>query len=144
MFRFGRLRTRLLSHSRMAALIFLSIGFAFGGTGSPSSTTCLRIDSVGEPPGIWSGQFATEQWLEATVIKTSQKDLEVGQHVRFGIYVVHGDRLMDKSNPRLNPALIHPGTRVTISGQCVPLKKDGVTYDPHCVRVGCTISKPSR
>jgi len=39
---------------------------------------CVKIDKVGEAPGVWSGLIASTQWLDATVIASSSKDYKVG------------------------------------------------------------------
>jgi hypothetical protein len=143
MFRYRRLFRCRVRHSCTVAVAFLSISAGLGRGVSPNGGTCLRIEHVGNPPGVWSGVFASKQWLEATVLKTSQKDLRLGQHVRFGIYILSGNKLMDKSEPGLNPAMIHPGTRITISPHCAPLRKDGVVYDPQCIALGCPRSIPA-
>jgi hypothetical protein len=126
--------------SRSLALAFL-VGLScvtLPRAGSARDRTCLRIDHVGDTPGLWTGVIATEQWLDATVIKTTQKDLRVGQHVRFGIYLVKGNKLMDKSKPRLRPAVIHAGVRITLL--CQAVKGDGAIYDPKCIQTGCRSS----
>ena len=110
--------------------------------------TCVRVDAVGPAPGFWSGQVVAVQWIEATVTTTSQKDTKVGDHIKFGVYVVHGSEIADKGTPRLSAAIFHPGATISIlhSSACKPPASGDSVYDPTCVRRGCVVqvSKPGK
>src|SRR4051794_420094 len=56
---------------------------------------CVKIDKVGEAPGMWSGILAATQWLDATVIFSPNKDYKIGDKLSFGMYVVQGDKFAD-------------------------------------------------
>ena len=134
-------RHRLFLSSGALVLAALSTCVAVGRGVDSESGTCLRIDHVGESPGLWSGLLATEQWVDATIIRTSQKHLRIGQRVQFGVYIVKGSNLVDKSKAQLNPALIHPGARIRVSPRCQALAERGAIYGPDCLEVGCRTSK---
>ena len=136
MFKQSRPFKRRLFHSWALAFVVVLSCVDLASARSAGGANCLRIDHVNDSPGVWTGIIATEQWLDASVIQTSQKDLRVGQHVHFGIYLVEGNKLMDKSKPQLNPTVIHAGVRITI--RCQALKEDGSIYDPKCVEKGCS------
>lgn len=78
---------------------------------------CVKIDKVGEAPGVWSGLIASTQWLDATVIASSSKDYKVGDKISFGLYVVQGDKFADSQTPRLNPKVIFAGAILTLGTQ---------------------------
>ena len=121
--------------------IALSFAMPIHGQSSNRGELCVRIDKVGESPGSWSGILASTQWLDATVITSSNGTNRVGDKLTFGLYVVEGDKFADRQTPRLNPKVIFNGALLTLQ------TKDSCRFEGHigwvyaCVKSGCR--KPS-
>jgi hypothetical protein len=65
----------------------------FSAKAESSRSICVRIDSVEDAPGFWSGTLAATQMLHASVISTSTSEYKFGEHLTFGMSVVQGDKL---------------------------------------------------
>lgn len=143
MYEYPRQWRRLIFRSSLLLLVICLVAVASDRRGRVGIQTCLRIENPGEGPGVWSGQLAFEQWIEGTVLRSTQKDLKTGQKIKFGVYVWKGSKLADESKPQLNPKLIHVGAEIGISSSCGPLRSDGSSkYDPSCIRISCGNAKP--
>ena len=98
---------------------------------------CVKVDKVGNAPGVWSGIIASTQWLDTKVITSPSKEYKVGDNLSFGMYVVQGDKFADNQLPRLNPKIIYPGAILTIDtkASCRANGRAGWVYT--CVKKGC-------
>jgi hypothetical protein len=98
---------------------------------------CIKIDKVGEAPGMWSGLLAATQWLDATVVFSPSEDFKVGDKISFGLNVVQGDKLADGQTPRLSPKIFYAGAILTVGARanCRADVSNGCIYTS--VRKGC-------
>jgi hypothetical protein len=98
---------------------------------------CIRIDKVGDAPGVWSGVIASTQWLDATIIASSSKGYKVGDKISFALYVVQGDKFADRQKPQLNPKIIFAGATLTLGTKESCRVDGGKGWGYTCVTKGC-------
>ena len=99
---------------------------------------CVRVDKVGKAPGFWSGIIASTQWVDATIIASSNKGYKVGDTISFGLYLIKGNEFADTHSPRLNPNIIYAGATLTIDtkASCRADGSKGWVYA--CIKKGCS------
>lgn len=131
-------RFRLISFA-VALSVILALLPAVAKSKQVTKAFCVRLEKIGPPPGFWSGQIAAVQWLDAVVISETENG-KVGDHLRFGVYVVHGSKFSDSTEPKLNSLIFHPGAAITLrdAKDCKFAGSEGYVYDPSCLTKGCS------
>lgn len=104
-----------------------------------TSPICLRIDSVGQTPGFWSGPVAAVQWVEGTLIADTHSTAGRNKAVRFGIYLVRNGWASHPNTPQLDPAKVSKGRVVGLrtDAECKFPYDDAFAYDQTCVTPTC-------